>query len=173
MNKEELLPGITAYYDINIDFDQLSEYYSNTEWQEAKVYAGAETDRKLRDASTKMFNDLSPAIRAEIYKYVDEYATRNGLEDLDLVDAFSLVKYNVGQFFVNHSDGGPGMPRRLSMVVYLNDDYEGGEISFTKFGIAFKMPKNTMILFPSTEEYSHAAEAVTDGTKHVLIGFWR
>lgn len=173
MNSEELLPGITAYYDVDIDFDQLSEYHSNTEWQEAKVYAGAETDIKLRDASTKMFNDLPSSVEKEINKYVREYANRKGLDDLKVVDAFSLVKYESGQFFVNHSDGGPGLPRRLSMVVYLNDEYTGGEIAFTRFGVAFKMPKNTMILFPSTEEYSHSAESVVSGVKKILIGFWQ
>jgi predicted 2-oxoglutarate/Fe(II)-dependent dioxygenase YbiX len=55
-----------------------------------------------------------------------------------------------------------------SCVIYLNDDYEGGEIEFCNFDIKVKPVKNSMVLFPSNYPYMHTAHQVHSGTRYAI-----
>ena len=54
-----------------------------------------------------------------------------GLAPLNYWESFNFVKYGEDQHFQVHSDHGYSYICVLSSVGYINDDYEGGEISFT------------------------------------------
>ena len=49
----------------------------------------------------------------------------------------------------------------LSILAYLNDDYEGGELFFDKLNLKIKPKAGDLYLFPSSYVYSHAAMPVT------------
>jgi predicted 2-oxoglutarate/Fe(II)-dependent dioxygenase YbiX len=53
--------------------------------------------------------------------------------------------------------------------VYLNDDYEGGEVEFVNFGIKIKPQPGMLLLFPSTYPYAHIAHPVTSGVKYAIV----
>lgn len=70
----------------------------------------------------------------------------------------------------NHSD--PGI--KYAVVIYLNDDYNGGEVFFSKLNFETKPPKYSMLLFPSGEEYWHGVKPVKDGpVRYVMPSFAR
>ena len=57
-------------------------------------------------------------------------------------------------------------------VLYLNDDYTGGELFFPKFDYSFKPAAGSLVLFPGTEEYEHGVHPVTAGpTRYVIPTF--
>jgi len=177
MNKIDFLPKLSAYFDVKPSLEQVLIWAEGSEWKDATVKNLKEDDgikflKSFRDSSITGLKKHRDEINALISEFVEEYASRNNLEGLEL-EQLSFVRYTVGQFFAEHSDGGPNLPRRLSMVLYLNDNYSGGEIYFTKFKSVFKPVAGTLFLFPSTEEYSHAAQPVVDGTKYVMVGFWK
>ena len=62
-------------------------------------------------------------------------------------------------------------PRDLTVLIYVNDDYEGGELEFTKIGLKIKPLAKTLIAFPSYIEYSHKVHPVITGTRYSLV-FW-
>lgn len=59
----------------------------------------------------------------------------------------------------------------LGVVLYLNDGYSGGELVFEHKPIEFIPKKGTLIVFPATEEYSHAVKQVTDKERIIFSGF--
>lgn len=177
MNKIDFLPGLTAYHDVDITLEEFLVLTSDVEWKDATVGRSDEESRSevhsdIRSASVKNVKNHYDKIDKLVSEYVEDYAKNAGLSDLEH-EYYSLVRYTEGQFFSEHSDGGEFLPRRLSMVLYLNDDYDGGEISFTRFRSTIKTKARTLLLFPSTDEYSHAAQPVLSGTKYALIGFWK
>ena len=89
------------------------------------------------------------------------------------MESFTLVRYTEGQFFVEHSDEVEGLNRKLSIVIYLNDDYEGGEIYFRNLNLTIKPRANSLVMFPSTEEFIHEAKPVLSGTKYAITSFWQ
>ena len=96
------------------------------------------------------------------------YATKHDLDAL-YHEGYNMLKYSGGQHYKAHSDGTTATGRAISAIVYLNDDYEGGEVEFTNFGIKIKPEPGMLLLFPSTYPYTHIAHPVTSGTKYALV----
>lgn len=78
-----------------------------------------------------------------------------------------LLKYGVGGFLPAHQDHGVSS-RVLSSVMYLNDDYEGGEIEFVNSNIKIKPPAGSIIFFPSNYLYVHEVHPITSGFRYSL-----
>jgi predicted 2-oxoglutarate/Fe(II)-dependent dioxygenase YbiX len=88
---------------------------------------------------------------------------------MEYMEAINFVKYNPGQHFQVHADHGFSYICTVSSVMYLNDDYEGGELWFPNFDLKIKPDYGDIILFPSTYIYAHAALPVISGTKYSAV----
>lgn len=84
-------------------------------------------------------------------------------------EAFNFVKYLPGKYFKIHGDHGPYYTCTISAVVYLNDDYDGGEIEFIRQGLVVKPKAGDIVMFPSNFVYEHASLEVTSGTKYSVV----
>ena len=60
---------------------------------------------------------------------------------------------------------------RWGVVLYFNDDYEGGELVFQHKPIEIKPKKGSLMVFPATEEYSHAVKKVSGNDRYVFSAF--
>jgi len=96
------------------------------------------------------------------------YAQKHNIPYLFHED-YQMLRYSGGQHYKAHSDGNTDSGRTVSAIIYLNDDYVGGEIEFVNFGIKIKPQRGMLILFPSNYAYSHIAHPVTEGTKYALV----
>ena len=97
------------------------------------------------------------------------YAEKYGIEENLWHENYNMLRYRGGQEYKAHYDGGTSTGRSLSAIVYLNNDYEGGHVEFTNFGVKIKPEPGMMLLFPSNYAYTHIAHPVTDGTKYALV----
>lgn len=59
----------------------------------------------------------------------------------------------------------------VSAVVYINDDFEGGELVFPKVKYSYKPVAGSCVIFPSNIEYSHYVASVVSGER-VALPFW-
>jgi|688.fasta_scaffold23176_7 predicted 2-oxoglutarate/Fe(II)-dependent dioxygenase YbiX len=57
-------------------------------------------------------------------------------------------------------------------LVYLNDDYEGGEIYFPEYDVEIKPNKGDLIFFPGTHYYMHGVREVLSGHRLALMSFF-
>ncbi len=101
------------------------------------------------------------------------YGRRMGINEGFWHEHYNLLRYSGGEEYKAHYDGGTHMARAISAVVYLNSDFEGGELEFTHFGVKIKPQPGMLILFPSNYAYSHIAHPVTSGTKYALVTWIR
>ena len=63
------------------------------------------------------------------------------------------------------------MPRDVSFLFYLNDQYGGGELEFPDLGLTIKPKKGMMIAFPSYKEFVHKVHPVTWGHRYTLVSW--
>jgi hypothetical protein len=96
---------------------------------------------------------------------------------------FTVTVYKIGESLAPHYDSQTARypleektpnghrSRDISSVLYINDDYIGGEINF-KWGVKMKPRKGSLILFPTSEKYVHYTDAIVSGTKCVVPQFW-
>jgi hypothetical protein len=110
-------------------------------------------------------NQFNLLLHATTIPYADRYGIQEGLWHED----YSCLKYGPGKEYKSHYDTGTYLGRIISAIVYLNDNYEGGELEFVNFGIKIKPKAGMLILFPSNFAYRHIAHPVIDGTKYAFV----
>ena len=86
-------------------------------------------------------------------------------------EPLQLLKYEKGGFYRKHVDHFTDIPRTLSFIYFLNNDYEGGELIF-KLGtgdIKIENKPNRLVIWPSNYLYPHEVTTVTKGTRYSLV----
>jgi hypothetical protein len=145
-----------------------------------------EKDKYIYETLRKAFDDVAR-----------DYAKAQGItEEPKLFPMYPIKKYMAGTFMGAHFDQQEGDERlKVSFVMYLNDDYEGGEISFTirdpkgpiqgptpaedftkadpsTYHFAIKPKAGSIIVFPPSPPYHHTAHLVKSGSKYMVPQHW-
>lgn len=94
-------------------------------------------------------------------------------------------KWDVGGFAAPHSDNSDhdGNPNAFIInkyvgVLYLNDNYRGGELYFCdkdnslKPYLSFKPNAYSYYVFPGGHENIHGVSEITAGTRYTMVSFW-
>lgn len=94
-------------------------------------------------------------------------------------EAPEILRYPVGGEFLPHADADVFDPQKkvwnrtenrdYSLLIYLNEGFEGGEIQFPNFGLSLAPRRGLLVGFPSDGRYVHAARPVTRGVKYALV----
>lgn len=88
---------------------------------------------------------------------------------MNYMEAINFVRYQPGDHFAVHADHGFSYICTVSSIVYLNDNYSGGELFFPYMDIKWKPEAGDMVFFPSTYIYAHASLPVTEGVKYSAV----
>lgn len=97
------------------------------------------------------------------------YARSNAIE-LFRQSPLSISKYSEGKFMGPHTDEMTGA--HISGVLYLNDDYSGGELSFPNQNLSIKPEAGSMIIFPSVMPYIHDPQPAYGAERYICPVFW-
>jgi hypothetical protein len=101
---------------------------------------------------------------------LEDYSARFDIkESIYFTEGINLLRYQFGQKYDAHYDGGSATKRAVSPILYINDNYEGGELEFVNFGLKIKPKAGSLYLFPATYAYRHIAHPVTSGTKYAIV----
>lgn len=91
------------------------------------------------------------------------------------INDIQILKYGVGGHYKMHVDSGPRIYRTLSLIYFLNDDYEGGNLCFglPNTDVTFDIPKkdNRLIIWPSNFMYPHTVTPVTKGERYSVVAW--
>jgi hypothetical protein len=174
-NDKNFIYGKTKSFDIN----EINRVDSSPEYKEKMKY--------IYDTIQESFYDVS----------ADYAKTIGDPDEPRLFPTFNIKKYNSGIGMGSHFDQLDGdKTLRYSLVMYLNDDFDGGEISFLlsdyedvkkvsspdldyeialgkgqiQFGI--KPKAGSIIIFPSAAPYYHTAHVVKSNFKYMVPGHW-
>lgn len=72
----------------------------------------------------------------------------------------------------SHTDQHTDPSIRYAAIVYINNDYNDGELFFKKLNLKLRPNPKCLLIFPGDEEYEHGVEFVSDGPiRYVLVGF--
>ena len=134
----------------------------NTLW----YHITEEMSHKLESAVAGCFRDII------VPKYNCEFKSYEPVQ---------FLGYPVGGHYKGHNDGESFnietrqwesiLPRDVSFLFYLNDQYGGGELEFYDLGLTIKPKKGMMIAFPSYKEFAHKVHPVTWGHRYSLVSW--
>jgi Rps23 Pro-64 3,4-dihydroxylase Tpa1-like proline 4-hydroxylase len=114
-------------------------------------------------------------IKKEIEKLYVNYKAKFPKMMSNKINQIDLLKYDIGGKYEVHTDHFTISPRHLSIIMNLNDDYEGGDLVFTdqkeKEIKRLKLGKGSIVFFPSNFMYPHMIEPITKGTRYSIVAW--
>lgn len=186
--KKEYKKNIEDYIQVfdNVLSDELcdrilSEYANSNDWQPTIIGSGV-LDTKIRNTDTiglsfqaviqqnpeirkALDEELFKAAATAIQKYNEVFPEARIEQD----SGYELLRYNEGQFYIQHTDSFLKQPRAVSCSFAINDDYEGGEFAFWNREKKVFLKKGSVLMFPSNFMYPHEIMPVTKGTRYSII----
>ena len=115
------------------------------------------------------YEDIKASFERTIKKYSEEFP----LFSVQHITDFRINRYPLGGFMsshvdnIHHSHGQQYGYPQVSALLYLNDDYEGGE--FYVAGKMFEPKRGSAIIFPSNFMFPHGAKTVMKGTRWSIV----
>lgn len=173
--------------------DKLINEYQNDEWSDAKTLGPLDNFRVCKSiliSHSKVIQDrerrkqLDQTIFETIGPVIKEYADSfDGHLSYEADEGYDILKYEPGDYYREHTDdpekvevdeNGNLKPsslikRKVTFIVQLNEDFEGGGLSFFDDTHRIEVKKGSVILFPSNYLFPHQALPVTKGVRYSLI----
>lgn len=116
-------------------------------------------------------NTIGYAIKKVMEETIKEYPQLHFCISKD--EGFQVLKYEKGQYYKTHLDYGKDNGRVISILLYLNEDYAGGETYFPRQNIKVKGNQGDILVFPSNYCYPHSSEEILEGTKYSIVTWFK
>ena len=164
---EEVIPGIYIISDF-ISQDQVKEIMdflrdnkNNTLNIDDKSHAGKSKKDRIIDIANKRLSILD----------IDFNPLFDGL--YDALPIRNIMKYEIGDVFLPHQDSSIHCPIESDwgLVLYINDDFEGGELYYPEKNITYVPKSGDLVIHGATKEFSHGTTKIISGTKYVATSF--
>jgi len=143
-------------YNYSIKHDEEFLDYGNGE-QEFKVHTYHEIQRNDEDLLAIM-----QEYAHKVYDYVVENYNNPFSEFLDTKT--HIARFSPGFGMHEHFDS--SRPNDIATLVYINDNYSGGEIYFPEHGVEFKPEPGDLLCFPDNENFVHGVNPVAGAVRY-------
>lgn len=120
---------------------------------------------------------LNKIMRAALTKIIEPAVGKR----IEWFEEPQLLRYRAGGFYKSHADSENFDPtttawskvldRDVSILLYLNDEYTGGSLSFPKFRYLLRPKPGMLVFFPSDNRYLHSAEPVSSGIRYAAVSW--
>lgn len=120
----------------------------------------------------QQWQNIHGDLQSVIWSYRNTY-------DIEVIEdeGFALLKYAKGAEYRGHVDHSSKNGRVFSIVAFVNDDFDGGELNFPLFNLSVKPKAGMALCFPSNFPYFHYANPVgssnDNDTKYSLVTWFR
>jgi len=188
--KEELAPGIVKYKIARESARTLKGLIQNAmfkQWKPAEVLVKDDkhgvnydtrncynyfiTDKELSCHPQDPLRRAAESLQTGLDAIVEDFRGRYSIVPLKSHHTV-LLRYEEGNKFHNHIDDHPQFPRIVSLSMFLNDDFEGGELEFKEFNIKIKPEAGEIVLFSSGFPYMHQVNSVTKGIRYAVVKWY-
>ena len=136
-------------------------------WQGRSLYHNSIINKAVKDIMLDSMNQITAKI--------EEHSGFTKLYS----DCLSMTRWPSGYELIPHADGeepdnSPHIfPWRLfGSVIYINDDYEGGEIYYPRLGLSMKPKSGMLAIHPGTLDFLHGVRPVTSGVRYTIASFF-
>ena len=139
-------------------------------------------DKQTRDTQIVPMGPLYPKIEDLFRNTVKNIINPFYQVEVDSSEIPQVLSYGIGGHYRPHIDGESiwmtprgekiwkkSTDRDLSMVFFLNNDFEGGDFVFPELRVRVRPEPGMMVCFPSNHHYMHGVEPVTKGKRYSIV----
>jgi len=186
---EHLFTGWEDWYGFGLmmNLGMTKDHEYDSDWEGNKL----DLTDKYAVEQMNFLKDLDEVFHKVTKDYIEEY-------NIDLPNwhpsGFSICKYketdpsnhlamHYHTDYVGANSEAPGLKFAITCTMYLNDDYEGGGLSFLEEEsgdvIDYKPKAGDVVVFPSGDpitgasHYFHGVDKVSNGEKYLVRTFWQ
>jgi len=138
--------------------------------------------KDIRDVKGYQLNFDTPTnvfywnyIKKEIERLFVYYRIKFPQMESSKINQIDLLKYSSDSNYKIHVDHGTTTRRALSIIMNLNDGYEGGDLIFTdqkkKEIKKLKLNKGSIVFFPSNFLYPHSITPIIKGARYSIVAW--
>lgn len=147
---------IDKIYNYAKNSDDLFFNFGNSE-KEFTFHIG--DDIKKRDPDTLELIDYHAK---RVYDFVVN-AYQQKFEDFDYSKTH-IARFSEGTGMHEHFDS--SKPNDIATLIYINDNYSGGEIYFPEYDISIKPEAGDLLTFPDNPMFVHGVRPITSGIRY-------
>jgi len=112
----------------------------------------------------------------EIFDFYPTYKMRFPRLEAMRINQIDLLKYTTGGKYLYHTDASDFNTRSLSVIINLNEGYDGGDLVFAHQYLNEEMKRVTLkegsiVFFPSNFLYPHTIEPIKNGTRYSIVAW--
>lgn len=188
LTREALPPGLFIVQNV-LPADvcnRIAEAAGRIEGEAAKVLsrrADAVAAQNVDTRKTEHFpaETISPDLNHMVRAAYLDFVARHYRVDLEWFEKPMILRYKHRGEYLAHADAYNWAEqdrrwvrvanRDYSLLIYLNEDFSGGELEFKYLNFKVTPRQGMMVAFPSDWRYAHAAQPVTTGVKLSIVSF--
>ena len=143
----------------------------------SKAFVGKHNyDESIRNSEVGFYKYESefPYLRDKILTEIHKNVEIKGY-NIEFTEPFQFTKYGQNQFYNWHKDADSELDsynRYCSIVIQLNNEYEGGELELLEKNEIIQLEKNKGNLFIFLSSTTHRVKPVTEGTRYSLVNWF-
>ena len=139
-------------------------------------------DKKMRDTQFVNYDPIKEKIIDLFRNTVKEVINPFYGIEISESEMPQMLSYGIGGHYKPHIDAESlwrtpdgemiwkkSIDRDLSIVMFLNDDFEGGDFVFPELKVRVRPEPGMMVCFPSNHHYRHGVEPVTKGKRYSIV----
>lgn len=141
-------------------------------------------DKQTRDTQIVPMGNLYPKIEDLFRNTVKNIINPFYQVEVDSSEIPQVLSYGIGGHYKPHIDGESiwvtprgekiwkkSTNRDLSIIFYLNNEFEGGDFVFPDLKVRVRPEPGMMVCFPSNHHYMHGVEKITKGRRYSIVSW--
>lgn len=149
---------------------ETNEVYKNNLCEKTRVRHNKSINLTIDHRFKKVDELVHDVITAAHYHYFERCIFSHYLQEYycNLTCDYIYRYYDSGDYYEWHVDKDVDSEYIFSYLVYLNDDFEGGDTLFLADKLKVKPKKGSVLCFPCDFTYIHKSSKIKSGTKKVI-----
>lgn len=172
--EEELINILNIIKSLSQE-DWEGDYMKSVKEMALKKFGRSDVNNLIKEGLYEVTNNwYDKSFNIKDYNLISNVSHRaqeifNFKEDL-LFNGFATIQRQYeGTPLVEHFDNKTDNSLEYASVVYLNNNYTGGEIYFKHQKLYLKPPTKSMLIFPTTEKWTHGVTEVGPGPERYVV----
>ncbi|NND59001.1 MAG: 2OG-Fe(II) oxygenase [Gammaproteobacteria bacterium] len=183
-----LPPGLLVVENLlsPADCQKIVEFAATQPAQASTVQANGADARAVTPSHARITDYIAPGrLQRPVVELVSNVfrniAGRHFDATIEWFEQPEILRYRPGGLYKTHADAEnwnteqqaweKRVDRDLSLLIYLNDDFTGGQLDFPNFGLRLQPKAGMLVAFPADHRYVHAALPTSTGERYVVVSW--